>query len=949
MQVFMVTYRNRYGIPIKITAMVVVCLMLWNDVLWANPDVITSGNRDTLARWYLTDNPADRTAYEAVLGVNYLSKDDVPLETRLRLVNVLLVEAASRSGTEPLVKFTEAVQDGPTIRATFKVTSSGVTYTISMGPDGISCPGLLTENTIPAPDLKEEPLAPPAANPAELSQLPSTVEGKEPPPVNFIGWVRKSVFRSIIVTVLISFGLGILIGLPLREYKAYLINKASQMRMDYPPTTDREVWRFGQIFEKKAAQEISHKDKAELIHAAGKISQELVLFLNRFFEAKSHDDRDKLIIDLSNQFLLPRGHFFRYIERNKDDNESGFEVRHFWTRDQSDIVHVDVDGKSVTLFITDAKPHPYVAGSVDSGHGNVALIFRSYIERAARLYIRDYEYYLKTKDEAPPTVLRPKGYEDLIDFYEEVDVLRKELQWKFVAGISREKLIEILTENVIANEIQHLHNNVTGHRSEDLLIEEMSSNLAQFSYPMGALMNLMHTLVQIAGEENDVYYSMAASRTLDELYAEAVKRGYVKGPVVKGLKNIEGSEPEEEKDWIIRGRTGLAQVRALMDLPQETVSSLAAESYKRIFGVYPITSRLKITVEGDNIKVEEIVNPSRDGSAIDRQLAPRANTVQEKEDPAHDMSKETGEAGTDGIEGPVPAVEASIVPAVVDARSGVALLVEAAVGSVQAPKVAWKVKERQPERIISAGHVAAKQLLMKSARYLGNVPVNEHIDISAIPKDSEQLEQNMKTIARLIAWNNAFGLNIRYVIENDTDGKALEILKSELIEVSKIPGVNGEDLLSRIGLPHAGDNVINIYLVTIDNIRKIAQLTDKEYTIALKDDPELPGVSIPNYTAASAIGLGLASLREAKEKEGTSGYESLRRKTFDLVSGIYKRFGIIKDDKEFTITDIEFMVTGCFENKIEYAIRYALPPIVKDLAERLQRHHEAMQLVLQAA
>ena len=39
---------------------------------------------------------------------------------------------------------------------------------------------------------------------------------------------------------------------------------------------------------------------------------------------------------------------------------------------------------------------------------------------------------------------------------------------------------------------------------------------------------------------------------------------------------------------------------------------------------------------------------------------------------------------------------------------------------------------------------------------------------------------------RLIAWNNTFGLNIRYILDNDSDGKALEILKKLTNKIKKV-------------------------------------------------------------------------------------------------------------------------------------------------------------------
>lgn len=269
--------------------------------------------------------------------------------------------------------------------------------------------------------------------------------------------------------------------------------------------------------------------------------------------------------------------------------------------------------------------------------------------------------------------------------------------------------------------------------------------------------------------------------------------------------------------------------------------------------------------------------------------------------------------------------------------------------AIEAGAVPVAINFERVEKLLFAENADEKRLLAKSAKYLVNTPVNEHIDISAIPGDGEEFKQNIKTLALLIARNNVFGLNIRYVLDSDPDGGALAALKSELEELAKMPGMNKEELLSRLGPPHAGNDVINIYLATIDNIKKIGQLADKECAVALKDDPELPGVSIPNYTAALTIGIALAALKAAKEKLEKGEYEDMRSKMFDAVSRIYRRFGIIKDDAEFTVNDFEFMVTGCSENKLKYAFIYALPPVVKAAIDTLKEYHMATQILLQSA
>ncbi|MFH1846301.1 MAG: glycerophosphodiester phosphodiesterase family protein, partial [Candidatus Omnitrophota bacterium] len=155
-------------------------------------------------------------------------------------------------------------------------------------------------------------------------------------------------------------------------------------------------------------------------------------------------------------------------------------------------------------------------------------------------------------------------------------------------------------------------------------------------------------------------------------------------------------------------------------------------------------------------------------------------------------------------------------------------------------------------------------LLRRAKRELKMHPVNMYVDLSNIPKEKNQLEQNMDTLALLISWYNKFGLNVRYILENDKDGRALEMLKGrvseDLVSCVGVPYVVGETIETREGekIIVEKDEMIDIRLENINSIKKDRKINAREYIVALKDDSLKPEISIPNYTAAGAMGLSLA-------------------------------------------------------------------------------------------
>jgi len=108
-------------------------------------------------------------------------------------------------------------------------------------------------------------------------------------------------------------------------------------------------------------------------------------------------------------------------------------------------------------------------------------------------------------------------------------------------------------------------------------------------------------------------------------------------------------------------------------------------------------------------------------------------------------------------------------------------------------------------------------------------------------------------------------------------------------------------------------------------------------------------IVLPNFKSAMAIGLALAALGRLKETASEDEYAREKAKCYKGIRALYERFGMVLDDKDFTLMDLEFMVSGCMKNKIVYAIHYALPPLAKDLVDKINQDHQRIELLLIAA
>jgi len=258
------------------------------------------------------------------------------------------------------------------------------------------------------------------------------------------------------------------------------------------------------------------------------------------------------------------------------------------------------------------------------------------------------------------------------------------------------------------------------------------------------------------------------------------------------------------------------------------------------------------------------------------------------------------------------------------------------------------------------------RFLNRFKRQVKDYPVNMYIDLSNIPEEKGQLEQNIKTIARLIAWHNKFNLNIRYMLENDEMGKGLKILQKELYDLGDFPGIDSGKLLDLIGMKnsHIGEDAIEVYLQNEETIKEVG---DREYIVALKDNKNVSGIQIPNYSDAATMGLSFAVLRilwdkvpakivnDKKKPDESSDewriYTELRNMIFGKFNNIFFRYkiNIIGGESKFSLIQLQMMVTGNAETRRYLAGVYALPPMIKGAVEFIDQCHGNFQLMLQAA
>jgi len=275
------------------------------------------------------------------------------------------------------------------------------------------------------------------------------------------------------------------------------------------------------------------------------------------------------------------------------------------------------------------------------------------------------------------------------------------------------------------------------------------------------------------------------------------------------------------------------------------------------------------------------------------------------------------------------------------------------------------------ERRLSREFRDNRGLLDTAAQYITERYVNMRVDLTPIPREGltdeqhhQQLEENMTTLARTIAWHNTFGFNIHYILQHDDESydtvNAEKILTAKLNDLRIFSGINVDELISRVGSAYpekdaSGEQTLEVWLRGREGIEQDRiehkEIPDWAYPVALDRAEDLPGEALPNYSAASSIGLALAAFNIVAEETDKSGtiYEDVRNEIMETLHNIYLAYNLITSEDEFKEEDLINLVQAQSEIRYDYVIQYALPPIIKQDLEMLRKYHEKIQDILQAA
>nr|HPM42410.1 hypothetical protein [Candidatus Omnitrophota bacterium] len=249
-----------------------------------------------------------------------------------------------------------------------------------------------------------------------------------------------------------------------------------------------------------------------------------------------------------------------------------------------------------------------------------------------------------------------------------------------------------------------------------------------------------------------------------------------------------------------------------------------------------------------------------------------------------------------------------------------------------------------------------RKLLRDAAINIAGHPVNMPIDISLIPREGDgltpeeaagQLDDNMETLTRLMAWHNAFGLDVHYAFTGGDEKyaeEALRLVRAKLDRIASMPGVklDVDAMLELSKEPGA----IEVPLIDMEKLKAMGDMPERTFPVALVRGT---GAVLPNYTSAAAIGLSIAGLKFASEKETEAEYKRKAKEAFGTIERIYKRWGV--DTKELSLESLDMLVKFSAKSRLELIINLnlALPPILKAAIEKLHEVHHALQLLLQSA
>lgn len=188
------------------------------------------------------------------------------------------------------------------------------------------------------------------------------------------------------------------------------------------------------------------------------------------------------------------------------------------------------------------------------------------------------------KHEFPGTIGSENRYVGKIrDF----DKIKFETVTKVFKGKSAQEISRLLLLSTILHELTHGFDNAFGYNDQVAFSQaEVSANLGQFSMSETVQFDLisladMAVLGVVRGHES---YSNQAARTIDFLYASALKLDKIHGPP---LSLFSHKNQKRKNELEFRFEVVLEQLYALLELTPSDLHVLAAEVHKDVFKCYP--------------------------------------------------------------------------------------------------------------------------------------------------------------------------------------------------------------------------------------------------------------------------------------------------------------------------------------------------------------------------
>jgi hypothetical protein len=310
----------------------------------------------------------------------------------------------------------------------------------------------------------------------------------------------------------------------------------------------------------------------------------------------------------------------------------------------------------------------------------------------------------------------------------------------------------------------------------------------------------------------------------------------------------------------------------------------------------------------------------------------------------------------------------------------------------ESAKEAWRKKrEKKIEEIhsrsrsVMEGKDGLRAYLKDQSRVNGKmIPVDIVVELGVMPLNSmEDLEDNIATWANLIL-SCAELENVNFIFEDKfAESKrsesaerstrlvmVVEILKDrireEAIVMSDIrSGITGKvEEKVRTIRSGAGNIVpVEIPIVTERWLRWVRsnglKLEANQYPVAMKSGNEEKGRSaLRNFEAALVLGLMKAGLVIAKRKDEETGDDAekelpkIKKRIMSKINGLYSSvFGKDMGISEETVDNM--LYTGGEDGgsgvRLNLAIDLALPPILRDISEKIRYFHEKVNDLLKFA